>query len=345
MKGASPRSIVSEVLVRLLRAYSPSGMEDEAVEAFTQLAEELGYPRVWVDGAGNAHASTGEGPPKVALVGHIDTVPGEIPVSRKNGVIKGRGAVDAKGPLAAFLTAAALAKVEGCTVQVSALVGEEADSPGARFLRDTGFYAPYMVIGEPTNTTGIAVGYKGSATVYVECSGKGGHSSSPEVGDSALDKILESINVLRMTKGVSVSVVELHAWSPTRNVLPTKAYGYLDVRLGFGVGLETITRVVLPESCSFTVNNYTPPVKVKPQNPVPRAIARALLTLGLKPRILIKRGTSDMNLLYPCCAGSVAAYGPGNPVFAHNANEYIFVDDLELAVNILKEAVGALCFL
>lgn len=344
MSSASIRETVARILVRLLEAYSPSGREEGAIEVFKEAAEELGFHKIWTDEAGNAHASTGNGPPKVALIGHIDTVPGKLPVSRENGVIRGRGAVDAKGPLATFLTAAYLAGKEDCGIQVSALIGEESDSPGARFLVETGFYVPYMVVGEPTNTSGVAIGYRGSASVLLQCRGLGGHSSSPEVGDSALAKLLRVVEKLGSVRGFSVAVVELHAWSPYENMLPTHAEARLDLRLGFEAGPDLIFKVEAPEDCRLEVARLSPPVRVRPQDPVPRALVRSMLQLGVRPRITVKRGTSDMNLLYPKCAGSIAAYGPGDPSLAHRIDdEWVLEKDLEKAVRILVFALDNLC--
>ena len=68
----------------------------------------LGF-RTEIDGAGNAVGMIGDGPREIVLLGHIDTVPGAIPVRIEDGVLYGRGAVDAKGPLATFVCAAARA--------------------------------------------------------------------------------------------------------------------------------------------------------------------------------------------------------------------------------------------
>ena len=348
MSSASIRETVARTLVRLLEAYSPSGSETEAVKVFTELARELGYYRIWIDEAGNAHAVTAAGSPVVALMGHIDTVPGKIPVSRKNGIIRGRGAVDAKAALASFLVAGVSEGLGDCAIQVSALLGEEADSPGARFLVEKRFYVPFIIVGEPTNTTGIAIGYRGSALLRIQCKGEGGHSSSPNIGDSALEKFLESFKRLENLMGISATIVELHSWAPTRNVLPLKAYGYVDLRLSVEINqtinnLKNLIGSALADGCIAQVESYTPPVKVRPQDPVPRSLGRALLKLGIKPKYVVKRGTSDMNLLYPSCTGSIAAYGPGDAKLAHTKKEAVSENDLALSVKILAKSLRSLC--
>src|SRR3989304_5427707 len=99
-------SVVDEAdaLVRLVRAYSPSGEGAEAVRGFTGLASSLGF-RAGVGAVGSGIARIGAGPPQGAFLGHIDTVDGEIPVREDRGVVYGRGTCDAKGALVAALLA------------------------------------------------------------------------------------------------------------------------------------------------------------------------------------------------------------------------------------------------
>src|SRR5438105_13196655 len=118
---------------------------------------ERGF-RASVDDAGNAVGEIGAGPKEVVLLGHIDTVPGEIPVRIEGDELIGRGAVDAKGPLAAFV-AAATKVVDGVRVIVVGAVEEESPpSAGARYRATLA--APYWcVIGEPAGWDATRVAY------------------------------------------------------------------------------------------------------------------------------------------------------------------------------------------
>src|SRR5688572_17194244 len=89
-----------DVLTGLVAIPSLSGEEANAVDWLCLTMRELGY-KTSIDGAGNAVGTIGSGPHEILLLGHIDTVPGEIPVRIEDGILHGRGAVDAKGPLAA----------------------------------------------------------------------------------------------------------------------------------------------------------------------------------------------------------------------------------------------------
>ena len=96
-----------DTLIGLVSQYSPSGSERRAVEWLIERMKSLGYDDAFIDEAGNAVGVMGKGEKQVVLLGHIDTVPGEISAREENGILYGRGAVDAKGPLACFVDAVA----------------------------------------------------------------------------------------------------------------------------------------------------------------------------------------------------------------------------------------------
>jgi LysW-gamma-L-lysine carboxypeptidase len=75
-------------------------------------------------------------------------------------------------------------------VRVAAVVGEEGDSRGVRELLKGGL-PPYVIVGEPTNTVGVAIEYRGGAKLILRCRASGGHSSSP--GDSAIEKLISCL--------------------------------------------------------------------------------------------------------------------------------------------------------
>src|SRR5678815_3877545 len=138
---------------------------------------ERGF-RASVDDAGNAVGEIGDGPTQVVLLGHIDTVPGEIDVRIEAGELIGRGAVDAKGPLAAFV-AAATKQVAGLRVTVVGAVEEESPtSAGARYRATLG--APdWCVIGEPSGWDAVTVAYKGRLALRVSLSRAARHGAAP----------------------------------------------------------------------------------------------------------------------------------------------------------------------
>ncbi len=335
--------LVAETLLLLLREYSPPGREEGAARVFMERARELGL-EAWRDEAGSVYASaSSRGPWLLALIGHIDTVPGWVEPRVSGGVVYGRGAVDAKGPLASMLHAAAAA---GEGVVVAGLVGEEDDSRGARLLVDRGAPARMVIIGEPTGGDGIAIGYRGSYKLRVVCTSSGGHSSAPWMGDSALDKALSLVDRLREEyPGGSLwrsSMAVTGLCTPmTRNVLPTRAEVWLDARIPPGYSSAEMASkslsIVEESGCIGEVADVVEPVRVSPSSPVPRSLQRALLSMGVRPRPVVKAGTSDMNLLAPI-VDSIAAFGPGDPSLSHTPHERVSEDELEAAARVYLRA-------
>ena len=128
------------LLRRMLECYSPTGREQGVTALLVDTFRAAGLPAER-DAAGNFVGTVGDGHIEVALLGHIDTVPGEIPVEERDGRLYGRGAVDAKGPMAAFVSAAMRlaeqggrggARLRSLKVIVIGAVGEEGHSPAAR---------------------------------------------------------------------------------------------------------------------------------------------------------------------------------------------------------------------
>jgi LysW-gamma-L-lysine carboxypeptidase len=104
----------AQTLIDLVGIPSPTGSEREAARWLVGRMLELGYMEASTDESGNAVGRMGDGPNQAILLGHIDTVPGVIPVRLDGDLLYGRGTVDAKGPLAAFVDAVArVGPVEG----------------------------------------------------------------------------------------------------------------------------------------------------------------------------------------------------------------------------------------
>src|SRR5512143_1619922 len=166
-----------KLLEGLLQRYSPTLQEAEAVSYLVAQMQAAGF-EACVDEVGNAVGVLGAGPREIMLLGHIDTVPGYIEVRREDDRLYGRGSVDAKGPLACFAAATALARArEGYRFVVIGAVGEEGDSRGALHVRD--HYQPDMlIIGEPSSWDRVTLGYKGSAWFEYEVQRTLAHTSA-----------------------------------------------------------------------------------------------------------------------------------------------------------------------
>jgi len=135
--------------------------------------------------------------PVVVFSTHMDTVPPFIPSSEDEDRIYGRGSCDAKGIIAAQVAAAQRLQRDGIYVGLLLVVGEERDSLGANVAND---HAPasckFLVNGEPTENR-IALASKGTLRVEVTAQGRMAHSAYPELGESAIDKLITALAKLR----------------------------------------------------------------------------------------------------------------------------------------------------
>jgi LysW-gamma-L-lysine carboxypeptidase len=340
---------VEEVLLKLLEQYTPSGEEHKLAPIMRNLSDRLRYRSFEIDSAGNYIMRRGRGSTTLLLAGHVDTVPGEVEYGLAGGKVYGRGSVDAKGPLAALLVGGAESDFdeEAFTLVVAGLVDEEGAGRGAQALLGSLRGVDGVVIGEPTGGDGIVISYRGSLTVKIYCSARGGHSSAPYVGESALDKLLELLSEIRASfNGKSYgeptsAVTQIRAgdW-PTK--LPEQAEATVNIRYPPGMDgafvLERIEAAASLRGCGIEVIDQTPPVSSDLSSPLVRSLVRSILMNGRRPRVLRKTGSSDMNILYRL-ARNIAAYGPGNSLLAHTAHESVEVEDLEFSARVVKKAV------
>lgn len=153
--------------------------------------------RMPVEGSRNNVLATspGHAQPTVVLSTHMDTVPPFIPSSEDDARIYGRGSCDAKGIIAAEIMAAEELRAAGVFVGLLFLVGEERDSIGAKKANEQPIGARFMINGEPTENR-LALASKGSLHVVLTARGKMAHSAYPELGESAIDKLVEALHRL-----------------------------------------------------------------------------------------------------------------------------------------------------
>jgi len=160
----------------------------------------LGYQarKMAVEGArANVLAVSPEQPkPEVVFSTHMDTVPPFIPSSEDDGCIYGRGSCDAKGIIAAQIAAAEKLRAQGVFVGLLFLVGEERDSLGAKVANKQPVGCKFLVNGEPTDNR-IAIASKGALRAELTARGRMAHSAYPELGESAIDKLIEALRRLR----------------------------------------------------------------------------------------------------------------------------------------------------
>jgi acetylornithine deacetylase len=144
----------------------------------------------------NVVATIDEQPPQVVFSTHIDTVPPFIPSSEDAENIYGRGACDAKGIIAAMIAACQRLRKENAPVGMLFVVGEERDSMGAKVANGLAPGSRFLINGEPTENK-MAVASKGALRVQLTAAGRMAHSAYPELGESAIEKLLAALERLR----------------------------------------------------------------------------------------------------------------------------------------------------
>jgi acetylornithine deacetylase len=262
--------------------------------------------------------------PKIVFSTHMDTVPPFIPSSEDDAKIYGRGACDAKGIIAAQVAAAERLRQEGIYVGLLFVVGEEKDSLGAKVANQQSPGSKFLVNGEPTENK-MASASKGTLRVEISATGRMAHSAYPELGESAIDKLLEALNRLRAIKlpsveGIGPSTVNIGVIEGGRapNVVPDKARAQLLYRL---VGpsdklREEIVRAVIGLATAEFVLEI-PFVRLRALEGLPTMVAAF---------------TTDIPWLSNW--GEPLLVGPGSIHVAHTEGEYIEKKQLMDAVEL-----------
>jgi acetylornithine deacetylase len=187
-------------------------------------------------GRRNVFASFGE--PIVTLSTHMDTVPPFIPSREDEESIWGRGACDTKGIIASMLIAAENLVAEGTrNFGLLFVVGEERNSAGAYYAGQNPRGSKFIINGEPTSNQ-LALGSKGALRYELIARGKMAHSAYPELGESAIEKLLDVLNEIRKIKlpvdpilGVSTLNIGTIRGGRAPNVIPDEARAEIFIRL------------------------------------------------------------------------------------------------------------------
>jgi acetylornithine deacetylase len=325
---------------QLIDIESISGNEAEVGKVVYHELSRLGYQtrKMPVEGDRfNVYATSPEEPrPAVVFSTHMDTVPPFIPSSEDSTRIFGRGSCDAKGIIAAQIAASERLRKEGIYVGLLFVVGEERDSLGARVANEYVANQPvrsckYLVNGEPTENR-IALASKGTLRAEVTASGKMAHSAYPELGESAIDKLIEALTRLRAMPlpsdpeiGPCTLNIGLIEGGRAPNVIPDYAHADLLYRL---VGPSQELRRQILETAGD---------RVKVEFPLELPFLRFRTIEGLPT--MIAAFTTDIPKLTNW--GEPLLLGPGSIHVAHTDGEFIekkqLVDAIELYCAIAKE--------
>jgi len=351
-----------EFLVNLLRVYSPTGQESEMAKVLCSKMRDLGF-EAYIDAVGNAVGTLKGKGPRVLLCGHMDTVPGFIPVRVEGGEIWGRGAVDAKGPLATLVLAAkkyASASEGGLDIVVAGVVEEEGSSKGMYHLVDAVEEPEVAVFGEPSGVSCLALGYKGGVTFEVIIETEGGHSASPWLFKNSIEEALSLWNELKRVfkayeredskfysltycltsmsgGGASALVPSRCAFKFNVRISPTlKCWEVIKVVREVVEGFASDRGVKASVKWDDCVEAYV----LSRTSTVARAFSRAISELGARPSFAYKTGTSDINVAASKWnRAEMAAYGPGDSSLDHTPWERVSVEEYLKSIDVLSRAL------
>ena len=341
-----------ETLIGLVERYSPTGEESAAVEWLVSRMLDLGFAEAFIDGAGNAVGLMGTGPRQGILLGHIDTVRGEIPPRVDGEALFGRGAVDAKGPLAAFVDAVAdVGPVDGWQWIVVGAVDEEGDSRGARFLIDR--YRPtFVIVGEPSRWDRVTIGYKGSAWSRATIRRPMAHTASREA--SACEGAVEYWRAVQAhaaefnhdrPRAFDQVTPSLRGWSSGDDGFHGWATLHLGTRLPPGLPpneWHAHLRSLDPDVDIQPDGFATPAYRGEKNSPLTRAFLAAIRQTGGDPSFVVKTGTADLNLVAPAWSCPAVAYGPGDSSLDHTPDEHILLPEYERSRSVLTSVLRSM---
>jgi acetylornithine deacetylase len=349
-----------DFLERAVRTPSHDGVAEMRALLVAEL-DEHGHDAS-VDGAGNTLVSKGRGAPHYVLNTHIDTVTPGVPYGREEGVIRGRGSCDAKGPLAALL-AAFLAVEPSGTLTLAVTPDEETLSTGAAALDVAAAGGPDpdgFVVGEPTGLD-VCNAAKGRFQGTLSLTGANAHAAEPETGVNAVAALEGALAAVRAYEGADAHdslgaptlVPTVVSGGDATNQVPASAELVVDRRSvppetaeGFRSSLEATIAERTPDDVdvSFSLTDRESPFleafHTREDDPLVGALA------GAGARDVRPFGAATEASYFAAVAPTVV-FGPGEladeeGAVAHAEREYVHTSEVERAGEVVTEALRSL---
>ena len=302
--------------------------------------------------------------PHFAFAGHLDVVPpgtgwtsDAFAPEIRGDLLYGRGAVDMKGAIAAFVAAAARAEAGGT---ISLLITGDEEGPAIHGtaaiidrLRERGLSPDVCLVGEPTSVTRLGdmvkIGRRGSVNIWISVAGRQGHVAYPHLADNPIPKLiaaLAAIDALVLDAGSdwfqpsNIELTDLEVGNPATNVIPAHASARLSIRFNdLQRGEELVRRI------EALVHAHAPDASV-----VARISGEAFLTepgafssligdaiearTGSRPELSTTGGTSDARFLSALCP--VVEFGLVNATM-HKLDEAVAIPDLHMLTDIYAD--------
>jgi acetylornithine deacetylase len=260
--------------------------------------------------------------PQVVFSTHFDCVPPFFPSDVRDGRLYGRGSCDAKGILAAQVAAAERMRASGeRRVGLLFVVGEERGSDGAAVANAQPRGSAFLINGEPTDSC-LARATRGVVRLRLTATGRAAHSSVPEQGESAIDKLLDALLAMRTLRwpadpelGETFYSIGLIEGGIAPNVISPSAWA------------EVMFRIVgSADAVIATARSLEPAVAIEEVLRVP--LVRLHTIEGLPTAVF--PFTTDVPLLDRW--GTPLLFGPGSVLAAHTADEHLAIDELAAAI-------------
>jgi len=351
-----------ELLKRALEIYTPSRSEAQLANLIKEKClDDLGFEKVNIDSVGNVIATKGNGTPRILLCGHMDTVPGQIPVRIDSGFLFGRGASDAKAPLISMLLACSEFKQRG-TIIFAGVVDEEGNATGIKELVKNNLSIDYAIFGEPSGINRITISYKGRIALKLTCDVlDSAHASAPWLSKNSIEEVFEVWKLLgaeisakydktdNKSNSVSLSLTEISGGS-SHNVTPQKCKVTIDIRVPNGVKcleilnhLDTSIRNISEMrkvKITYRIEDMTEAFEADHSSPLVRALSLSILDVcKVRSVLLRKTGTGDMNVLGNSLNIQVVTYGPGKPHVSHSKDERVEIQSYLTSIEIYNRAL------
>ena len=319
----------------------------------------------------NLLATRGDSGPHLAFAGHVDVVPpgegwtdGPFSPCVRDGLLYGRGAVDMKGAVAAFVAAASRAPAGHGRLTLIITGDEEGPATYGTValierMRARALLPDLCLVGEPTSVAVLGdmvkIGRRGSVNIWIEVPGRQGHVAYPHLADNPIPRlvaILAALDALVLDQGSdwfqpsNLEITDIHVGNPAANVIPAHATARVSIRfndLHRGAALaQRVTGIVHAHAPDAIV---TPRISGEAFLTEPGALsalvsAAVLEVTGRAPELSTTGGTSDARFLRALCP--VVEFGLRNATM-HKADEAVALADLEQLTHIYARIIARAC--
>ena len=312
----------------------------------------------------NLLASVGSGDPIICLNTHADTVPpsgkSQARPRREGERLYGLGACDAKGSLAAMMATVRAAHEDGFPGRLDLLVtvDEEAGGRGARSVLESGYRCDHVIVGEPTELSVLSA-HAGLVFFELEAVGRAAHGSTPERGESAIEKMLAFVAELRdrVTDWPRHGLIGDPSFNlgvlcggDRANRVPERCTAAVDVRLVPPATTDDVAeraQNLLDDprwrGISAKIVKYGGPLNTDAGAPAVRAMVAAAGAIGREAAVTSWRAWTEAEPFQSRLGIDAVVFGPGSLVQAHTDNEYVEIEQVAAAAQMYLHAARALC--